>query len=308
MINSMLRDREAYTTDMSYSTVGAHPIKVDGCEITFDPSIPLRLDRTENPGLYIGNGKGAGQCRAVVKTEGNVVTIESPFAVDPDENSELNYGGTIRTNFYLVNNYVNNAGHIQFYVDQCLSVFDGNHIDHAAGLLVFSERSIAKNLADNAEEIGQLNRFNRMSMHFISILNNNCVGGNHFHFFGTPVPDGCEYGKSDGWSGYTLVGGWVRGEGISCRGVHYKNNVLADNAMLKLTAQGSKAVVDVSNVGTAENFIFENNTVHDSEYGISIECFTKAAYIRNNNITEDVTTPLTILFDKDDESKILIED
>jgi len=282
MVNSMNRDREAYTTDMSYSTVCAAPIKVDGCEITFDPSVKLRLDRTENPGLYIGNGKGAGQCRAVVKTEGNVVTIESPFAVYPDETSELNYGGTIRTNFYLIDNYVKNCGHIQFFVDQCLSVFDGNMIDHAAGILTFS-------WSQDHEAIFT-------GIHFVTVLDNSCVGGNHFHFFGVNYPSTKDYGKSDGWSGYTLVGARIRGNSISSRGLHFKNNTLSDNAMFKLHG-----------TGYGENIIFENNTVHDSEYGIHFEAHTNLAYIRNNNLSENVTTPILIDHDADDTTKVLIE-
>ncbi|MBE6541347.1 MAG: hypothetical protein E7672_02745, partial [Ruminococcaceae bacterium] len=70
-------DREAYTTDMSYSKLGTNPIIVNGCKITLDPRLILVTDRTEAPGLYITAGKGAGQCRRITKVENNVVTVDS---------------------------------------------------------------------------------------------------------------------------------------------------------------------------------------------------------------------------------------
>jgi len=298
MINTLYRDREAYTTDMSYSVTNAYVTKIDGCKITLDPENPLHLDRTENPGLYIANGKGAGQCRTIVKTEGNVVTVDSPFACDPDDTSILNYGGTIRTDFYLVDNYVNNAGHVQFFVDQCLSVFDGNHIEHAGGLQTFS-------WTGNTQ---------MSSTHFITLLNNFCEGGNHFHFFGvnSTTWDCC---RGDLYSGYTIIGARItherttsRGpeyekyERISCRGLHYKNNVLCDNAMFKFFNHAGS-----NQTGYCENLIFEHNTVHDSEYGLHLMCHPELTYVRKNNFTENVTHPMIIEYDADDPSKILIE-
>ncbi|MBE6541348.1 MAG: hypothetical protein E7672_02750 [Ruminococcaceae bacterium] len=280
MINTMFRDREAYTTDMSYSAIIRANAKFEGNKVIFPEGTRLHIDRTENPALYIANGKGAGQARAVVKAEENIVTLDSPFACEPDETSELNYGGTIRTDFYLIENYINNAGHIQFFVDQCLSVFDGNKVDHAGGILTFS----------------WIEGNTKTGIYFITVLNNSCIGGNHFHYYGAPAPEDSDCEKVDMWSGYTTVGVRIKGNVITSHAIHFKRNELTDNAMFRFFGDGY-----------VDNLIIENNKVYDSEYGINVECHTSTSYIRNNDITGNVSNPLTVIYDADDETKILIE-
>jgi len=298
-------DREAYTTDMSYSRLGFYPSSVNGCEITFDPLIKLINDRTQNPGLNICNGKGAGQSRAIVKVEGNVITVSSPFASTPDETSEFNYGGTIRYNCYLVNNRTFDAGHMQFFVDQNSSVFDGNEIYKAGGLFIFGWRCPRNSFFKNDEvdedkyrSISELDYYTVCTFNFISFVNNKLKSGNHFHYYGENGSDHFGYPPTSGdcFSGYSVIGANVSGIGTSIRGVLYKNNELSNNSIFLFR-----------HTGTVENAIFETNIVQNSDYGFKIDCPLEASYMHNNDTSKNVDTPYCIAHNDGDTAKILIE-
>jgi len=241
-----------------------------------------------------------GQARAVKKIENNVLTIDSPFACELDETTEFNFGGTLRKHFYVVNNRTFDAGHLQFYPDQCYSIFDGNEIYKAGGLMLFGWRGPRNRFKPlPGDESATLDYFTYQTHLFISFVNNKLLGGNHFHFFGATCDKHSELigGIDFDWlSRFSVIGALLNGTGTSIHGALYRNNELNDNSIFKYHG-----------VGAVENAIFERNTIKNSDYAFNFDCYVKNSYIRNNTF-DTVDTPYCIKHINEAETSILIEE
>ena len=85
--------------------------------------------------MYVSDGQGAGQARVM---ENNIlicgdysyVTVEKPFAVDPNRNSKITVYGD-RTQWFVLNSKFSNGRHVGTYGTMVDAVFDGLEFDHA---------------------------------------------------------------------------------------------------------------------------------------------------------------------------------
>ncbi len=291
-------DREAFTTDMSYSTQSMQAVKIEGTKITFKPEVKLVQDRvTGFGGLYITDGKGTGQARKVVSFTDNEVILDSPFAVEPDTEATLTFGGTFRSAFYLINNTTYNTGHLQFFVDQCSSVYDGNIMRCSAGMSINSWQ-----MPHNPKLAGgTLPLLTRTQTFFISMINNTLEDGNLFHLFGKRNDDrengwdgkvGLKY--RDGWSGFATIGCCINGIIPTNIGMLIQDNVLNDNSFITINKRGVAGHED-STEPNFEDAIIDNNTVSNSNYGLHMNGDrTSRMLISRNDFSENVDNPMVI--------------
>ncbi len=279
-------DREAFTTDMSYSIQSLNAVKIEGTKITFGDDVKLQQDRVVGyGGLYINHGKGKGQARRVVRFEGNVAEIDAPFVVEPDTASELTFGGTFRTAFYLVKNRCYNTGHIQFFVDQCSSVYDGNSMQCSAGIMVCSWQELHNpNFAT-----GTLPLLTRTQTNFISMINNHLSDGNLFHLYGKR-----DNNHTDGWSGFCSIGCHINGLVPTNTGMLIHNNTLDDNAFINICGRAVKGYEN-STEQDFEDAIIDGNTISNSNYGIDMgKNHASRLLISRNDFSNNVDVPLKI--------------
>ncbi len=285
-------DREALTTDMSYTQTSARMIKIEGTKVWFPEGIQLREDRVKCGGLFINTGKGAGQARRVVEFHDNEVTFDSPFAVEPDETSEFCFGGMFRTNYYILNNTVRNGGHLQFYCDQVMSVLDGNEMSRSAGVMLYCW------IDNKGEKPGALADFARTEVHFVSVINNKISSGNYLHKFGEKAE-----GYVDGWSGYSSIGCITKGCRSTNSGMLFRGNTLTDNALLQFRGFRN------SKEGFFTDMIVEENKVSDSCTGILFELEAERCILRRNDLSENVDNPVLILESNfNDPDKMIFEE
>ena len=134
-------NREIMTTDggpwamkKSIQFVGDKP-EICGAENAGDTTFKF-TDMTPDDGTYVGysvfvtNGQGVGQARTIVWQKGNLFKVDRPFEVNPNRNSEINFGRT-RIGMYFIQNTWRSGAACGTYGAMVDSVFDGNkHIEH----------------------------------------------------------------------------------------------------------------------------------------------------------------------------------
>ncbi len=118
-------DREAMTSDAGG---GAYFGKIASCDGT-------RLVLAEEPnwgrrswagaGVFLLDGRGAGQYRRIVRCEGNNVEIDRPWQVEPDEDSLLTIT-MFQGHYVLVDNEFSDTGAVQFYGISIENIVAGN--------------------------------------------------------------------------------------------------------------------------------------------------------------------------------------
>lgn len=107
-------NREIMTTDggpwamkKSIQFVGDKP-EICGAENAGDTTFKL-TDMSPDDGTYVGysvfvtNGQGVGQARTIVWQKGSLFKVDKPFEVNPNRNSEINFGRT-RIGMYFIQN------------------------------------------------------------------------------------------------------------------------------------------------------------------------------------------------------------
>ncbi|HIU67189.1 MAG TPA: hypothetical protein IAC64_06855, partial [Candidatus Caccomorpha excrementavium] len=83
-------------------------------------------------GLFLIQGKGAGQYRRILSNTSDTVTLDLPFAIPPDSDTVCSIM-EIRNNMFFSDNVVYNAGVMQFYGMQTNSLFAGTKIARGIG-------------------------------------------------------------------------------------------------------------------------------------------------------------------------------
>ena len=134
-------NREIMTTDggpwamkKSIQFVGDKP-EICGAENAGDTTFKL-TDMSPDDGTYVGysvfvtNGQGVGQARTIVWQKGSLFKVDKPFEVNPNRNSEINFGRT-RIGMYFIQCTWRSGAACGTYGAMVDSVFDGNkHIEH----------------------------------------------------------------------------------------------------------------------------------------------------------------------------------
>ncbi|HEU4554991.1 MAG TPA: glycosyl hydrolase family 28-related protein [Chitinophaga sp.] len=110
-------DREVMTLDGGGGAYAGHIGNVNGTTLTL-PAGADTYQWTPNKwnggGVFIIDGRGAGQFRRIVSHTTNAITLDQPFLVPPDATSIISIT-TIRKNLVFVNNEVSDGGAYQLY-------------------------------------------------------------------------------------------------------------------------------------------------------------------------------------------------
>lgn len=130
-----LHDAEIFTTDGG-ATQPVKVLAVDGRRLTLEE--PLDWQRWTNKGtreiaVFVTQGTGAGQYRFLLSSDGNVVTMDRPWDVMPDENSTLIICPYYSCNL-LVGNHFHDGTIVQNYCWGMEWVFAANRCCRTGGI------------------------------------------------------------------------------------------------------------------------------------------------------------------------------
>lgn len=125
-------NRESFTTDIATGIDYAGPVSGGGQQFVFPETVDMQ-NALPGSKLCILSGRGAGQYRTVTAVSGHMVTIDTPFAAEPDEASVLTVNAMF-SNWYFVHLTVENGGALQFYTAQNNTAVDGAEIIRSGGI------------------------------------------------------------------------------------------------------------------------------------------------------------------------------
>lgn len=107
-------DREAMTSDAGGEYYFGRVAAVKGTSMTLAEKPQGRPRDWAGAGVFVLTGRGAGQYRRLVRTEGTAVEIDRPWAVEPDDKSDLCIT-MFQGHYLLVDNEFTDTGAMQFY-------------------------------------------------------------------------------------------------------------------------------------------------------------------------------------------------
>ncbi|SFD50068.1 Pectate lyase superfamily protein [Chitinophaga sp. CF118] len=132
-----INDREVMTFDGGSGAYAGPVADVKGNTITL-PSGAITNQWTPNKwiggGVFILEGKGAGQYRRIVSHTLDVIQLDQPFLVDPDATSVISIT-TIRKNLFFIDNDVADGGAYQFYGSAENCVISGLKMRRCIGII-----------------------------------------------------------------------------------------------------------------------------------------------------------------------------
>lgn len=257
-------DREAMTSDAGGEIYIGKVAAIDGCTVTLaeDPK-PSRRDWV-GAGVFILDGRGAGQYRRVTGHEGRNVQVDRPWLVAPDAQSDLSIT-MFQGRYMLLRNTFTDTGAMQFYGTSIECLVADNRGTRMSGF----------------RGLGLWYHGYQPSW-FCQFLDNEITEGNYYHWTSGTEAKLDIYGAHRGeYEGPLNCGAVVRGNRLlnnahirvsgSCRDVLVDQNHVADNDL----------GIFVSN--TVENALVRANTFQDVENQVvDEEAIRRAAIARMN--------------------------
>ena len=206
--------------------------------------------------LYVIQGQGACQVRRIVKSYGNYLVIDSPFVIEPNRNSRVIIHST-RYNMCFIGNDVSTGSNFGTYGTLVGAVYDSNKIHQSEGTGMWA-------YGDSP------NWYN-------SIVNSHYYDGFFYH----------STGENDG-SDYMHIQLYAHGFANTSTAVVMRNNLLEDNAYIRLIAPNGKCMLDT---------VIDNNTIRNSINGLVITSGNNTVNMQSTVIsrfnTEDVAVPMS---------------
>lgn len=204
-------------------------------------------------GLYIIDGKGAGQFRRIVQHTLDQVELDEPFLVPPDTGSVISIT-TIRDHLFYVNNTATDAGAFQFYGSAQNCVIAGMKMQRSAGI-------IGK---------GSYLNYGRQPNWYIDIVDCELSDGTY-----TPQVD--QKDKFRGDQQINIIGSGFSGLNIGCL---IRRNVLSGKSYIRVSPGGEvndvqDAIIERNKVSGAKNGlaiygvgrVISNLFIHDNQFG-----------------------------------------
>jgi len=250
--NNVLRnffgwDREAMTSDAGG---GAYLGGVDSCDgkkliLSNDPAWSRRGD-WKGAAVFIVGGKGAGQYRRIVRYDGREIELESPWAVEPDDTSEVSI--TMLHSHYLIigNEFCDATVAVQFY---------GTAVEH-----IVAQNRCAR--AGGYHNLGLLYAGGAQPSWFVQYLDNEILEGN-----GLRGPSN-QYPPLDS---HIAVFGHQTPE---------RRSPLVRCTVIRRNHLHNNSRIDVA--GFCEDVIIEHNSIQHSDVGISVEKTARGILLREN--------------------------
>lgn len=272
--NTDLNNREMMTTD------GPNPYGNDD-GTTYMEALPddkrkyrLPVKFTKNKLLgcqvYVLEGVGEGQMRRIVENEGNIITLDSEFAVQPVDNVSKMSVMCARTNMIYTKNHYYNGGPFQFYGTQLNSILDDNEFEKMIGIVL-----------RGGPIYGTIN-----PLWYITLNNNRLHDANFLgHRF-----DIASYGVT--YDPKIEIRGTGKMDNVQL-GLVIKNNALEDGFYFTMASSNShlqtRPIVDM---------IFHNNTISDAQYAFYGDfCEWCDGVVMADNTLTNINLPFTMDMD-----------
>jgi hypothetical protein len=232
-----------------------------------DPTNEVAKECLEGACIDIVEGKGIGQVRRIVKRDGDIVTLDKPWRVNPDSQSITVF--TAPAPFarmtFVDNDVVSTAINIIVWGNSCDTIIDGNYTAEGPGITVWSIR-----LQADQKVWG--------GCAFTSIINNVVDRG-----WSTPSQDNA----LDGATGIMMFGTRAADattDGYDFLGLVIRDNVIRNNSGLGVRVTQNFRGTDGKPKGWLMKYsgiTVESNHCVDTVVGIAIEAGTRVAE-RNN--------------------------
>jgi hypothetical protein len=126
-------DREAMTSDAGGGAYFGKVARAQGQVVTLAEEPNLQGRDWRGAGLYILDGKGAGQYRRVVSAAGQDVTVESEWQVPPDATSTVTFCAYQGRCLFIDNDFTDAGVALQFYGNAIEHIGAGNRSTRTAG-------------------------------------------------------------------------------------------------------------------------------------------------------------------------------
>jgi hypothetical protein len=248
-----VNDRELMTFDGGSGAYAGPVAAVKGNTITL-PSGAVTNQWTPNKwiggGVFILEGKGAGQYRRIVSHTLSDIQLDQPFLVDPDAMSVISIT-TIRKNLFFIDNDVADGGAYQLYGSAENCVISGLKMRGCIGIA----------------GRGSLIYKGRQPNWYTDIVNCELRGG-------TDTPKVAVKRKNSGYQSINIIGSGGIGMNV---GTLVRRNKLYDFSYIRISPGANpNAVTDV---------IIEDNSITTADKAISIGgsgSMTSNVLIRNN--------------------------
>jgi hypothetical protein len=131
-------DREAMTSDAGGGYYYGRVTEVAPGRLQLIESVPRAAERPEawnGAGVFILGGKGMGQYSQITRIDGDMVSIDPPWLVPPDDTSVVTIT-MLQRNYIIIDNEFSDAGiAVQFYGTSVNHVVAGNKSTRTAGFL-----------------------------------------------------------------------------------------------------------------------------------------------------------------------------
>jgi hypothetical protein len=252
-------DRECMTFDGGSGGYAGNIVSASGNTLVIPSDLTNKYQWVNNKwiggGLYIIEGKGAGQFRRIVSHGQDTIRLDHPFLVQPDATSIISVT-TVRKNFAFVNNQVTDAGAYQFYGSTDNAVISGLKMNRCNGIV----------------GRGSLLYHGKQPNWYIDIVNCEFKEGNYSHWWGVD-----DRGHS-GFQNINLIG--AGGSGLSIGTIVRRNKMTEYSYMRTSPGGNANAVTDV---------IFEDNSFSLAKTAINLGgngSNTSNVLIHNNHYSE----------------------
>jgi hypothetical protein len=272
-------DRECMTLDGGSGAYAGKIESIKGTEIMLPANAKTNQwtpDKWIGGGVFIIEGRGAGQYRRILTHTLNKIILDQPFLSEPDSSSVISIT-TVRKNLFFVNNEVSDAGAYQFYGSAQNCVIAGLKMQRSSGVV----------------SRGSFLYGGRQPNWYIDIVDCELREGNYCHWFGID-----DRGHS-GYQSINLIG--TGGEGLNL-GTLIRNNRLYDFSYIRTSpGAGPNGVTDA---------IIENNSFDVAMNAIVLGGAGKSTFnvLIHNNHYKDVNKRLETNASLDKNSYLVMEE
>lgn len=258
-------DREAMTSDAGYGFYYGpiHEATSTTIKLAVTPvGDPMKMDGWKGAGVFILGGKGMGQFARVDHLDGDVVHLDHPWKVLPDESSVITITMLQRHYLFIANEFSDAGVALQYYGTSINHVAVGNQSIRTAGFY----------------NSGRWYRHYQPSW-YCQFFDNRILEGNVYR-------GGANNALLSGEAFLGTLGLQKppNTAPLALGAIHRRNHLLS-NAHLKIVGGGDPAAPGTRDV------ILENNIVENSDIGLSIDSGV-VGVLEHGNVFKQVKEPI----------------